>query len=334
VVFEKLTQDSIDVLTLARAEANRTGWDAIQPEHILLGFLASAKGIAGYALKKNGLQLKDVREQIGTQTKDEKLAQTKDEKLAQTKGEILPLTGGESSLSPKVEKILALSNDFAMDRNEKFIDTEHLLLALLEVKHWRTRDVFDNFGVDVDRIRADIDISIEHQVEVEFSDEAKEVPQDNCAQSSDSIRPLYSLFRDDAMRAVMVAQEEARKLGHNFVGSEQLLLGVAGGSGAAGKALRKLQITLPQLRVEVEKVIGRGSGYVANDIPLTPRGRQILLDARDQAFIARSENVGAEHILLALLESEGIAARVLENMRIDRISLRNSLFKAMKDEDD
>lgn len=318
MVFEKLTQDSINVLSLAREEAARAGWDAMQVEHVLLGCLAYGKGIAAYALKKNGMKADAARELFDEQAKDDK-----------------PPVTGDSSLSLQVESLLALANDFAMDRGDTFIDTEHLLLALLEFKNWRTRDVFDHFAVDLDRVRADIDVSIEHQLEIEpqhHKSESADVPlsskvfTDPLENLRSNTPPLYSLFREDAMRVVMLAQEEARKQGHNFVGSEQLLLGVVEDSGAAGRAFREKQITLPQVREEVEKVIGRGSGYVANVIPLTPRGKQILMDARDQALLTRSSDVGAEHILLAILESEGIAARVLENMCIDKSTFKKSIL--------
>jgi ATP-dependent Clp protease ATP-binding subunit ClpA len=315
MVFEKLTQDSINVLSQAREEATLGGWDAMQVEHVLLGCLAYGKGIAAYALKKNSMHIETARELFDKQPRDDK-----------------PPATGDSSLSLQVESLLALANDFAMDRGDTFIDTEHLLLALLEFKNWRTRDVFDHFGVDLDRVRADVDVSIEHQLEVESSQEDTEKTRADAATNADA--HLYSLFREDAMRVVMVAQEEARKLGHNFVGSEQLLLGVVEGSGAAAGVFKKQKITLNQVRTEVEKVIGRGSGYVVSDIPLTPKGKQILMDARDQALITRSKDVGPEHILLAILESEGIAARVLENMRVDKSTLKTGILTASSCESD
>lgn len=75
----------------------------------------------------------------------------------------------------------------------------------------------------------------------------------------------------------MLAQEEARRLGHNFVGTEQILLGLIGeGTGIAAKVLKSMGVQLKEARVEVEKIIGRGSGFVAVEIPFTPRAKRVL----------------------------------------------------------
>jgi hypothetical protein len=85
------------------------------------------------------------------------------------------------------------------------------------------------------------------------------------------------LFCVQAIKVVMLAQEEARRLGHNFVGTEQILLGLIGEStGIAAKVLKSMGVNLKDARVEVEKIIGRGSGFVAVEIPFTPRAKRVL----------------------------------------------------------
>ena len=80
-----------------------------------------------------------------------------------------------------------------------------------------------------------------------------------------------------AIKVIMLAQEEARRLGHNFVGTEQILLGLIGeGTGIAAKVLKSMGVQLKEARVEVEKIIGRGSGFVAVEIPFTPRAKRVL----------------------------------------------------------
>lgn len=88
---------------------------------------------------------------------------------------------------------------------------------------------------------------------------------------------MFERFTEKAIKVVMLAQEEARRLGHNFVGTEQILLGLIGEStGIAAKVLKSLGVTLKDARTEVEKVIGRGSGFVAVEIPFTPRAKRVL----------------------------------------------------------
>lgn len=90
----------------------------------------------------------------------------------------------------------------------------------------------------------------------------------------------------------MLAQEEARRLGHNFVGTEQILLGLIGeGTGIAAKVLKSMGVNLKEARVEVEKIIGRGSGFVAVEIPFTPRAKRVLeLSLEEARQLGRQPN--------------------------------------------
>ncbi|MQL96048.1 hypothetical protein Taro_028719 [Colocasia esculenta] len=124
---------------------------------------------------------------------------------------------------------------------------------------------------------------------------------------------MFERFTEKAIKVIMLAQEEARRLGHNFVGTEQILLGLIGeGTGIAAKVLKSMGINLKDARVEVEKIIGRGSGFVAVEIPFTPRAKGVLELSLEEARQLGHNYIGSEHLLLALLrEGEGVAARVI-----------------------
>ncbi|OAY63351.1 Chaperone protein ClpC1, chloroplastic [Ananas comosus] len=126
-------------------------------------------------------------------------------------------------------------------------------------------------------------------------------------------RAMFERFTEKAIKVIMLAQEEARRLGHNFVGTEQLLLGLIGeGTGIAAKVLKSMGINLKDARVEVEKAIGRGSGFVAVEIPFTPRAKRVLELSLEEARQLGHNYIGSEHLLLGLLrEGEGVAARVI-----------------------
>ena len=95
---------------------------------------------------------------------------------------------------------------------------------------------------------------------------------------------MFERFTEKAIKVVMLAQEESRRLGHNFVGTEQILLGLIGEStGISAKVLKSMGVTLKEARTEVEKVIGRGSGFVAVEIPFTPRAKRVLELSLDEA---------------------------------------------------
>jgi ATP-dependent Zn protease len=130
----------------------------------------------------------------------------------------------------------------------------------------------------------------------------------------------------------MLAQEEARRLGHNFVGTEQILLGLIGeGTGVAAKVLRSMGVKLKDARLEVEKIIGRGSGYVGAEIPFTPRAKRVLELSLEEAQQLEHSYVGTEHLLLGLIrEGEGVAVRVLvENLGVDISKVRTQVIQML-----
>ena len=142
---------------------------------------------------------------------------------------------------------------------------------------------------------------------------------------------MFERFTEKAIKVIMLAQEEARRLGHNFVGTEQVLLGLIGeGTGVAAKTLKSMGVNLKDARVEVEKIIGRGSGFVAVEIPFTPRAKRVLELSWDEARQLGHNYIGTEHLLLGLIrEGEGVAARVLENLGIDLNKIRSNVVKML-----
>ena len=142
---------------------------------------------------------------------------------------------------------------------------------------------------------------------------------------------MFERFTEKAIKVIMLAQEEARRLGHNFVGTEQILLGLIGeGTGVAAKTLKSMGVNLKDARVEVEKIIGRGSGFVAVEIPFTPRAKRVLELSWDEARQLGHNFIGTEHLLLGLIrEGEGVAARVLENLGVDLNKVRTNVIKML-----
>ena len=142
---------------------------------------------------------------------------------------------------------------------------------------------------------------------------------------------MFERFTEKAIRVIMLAQEEARRLGHNFVGTEQVLLGLIGeGSGVAAKTLKSMGVNIKDARAQVEKIIGRGSGFVAVEIPFTPRAKKVLELSWDEARQLGHNYIGTEHLLLGLIrEGEGVAAKVLENLGVDLNKCRSNVIKLL-----
>jgi len=142
---------------------------------------------------------------------------------------------------------------------------------------------------------------------------------------------MFEHFNSQAIKAIMLSQEEARRLGHNFVGTEQILLGLIGeGTGVAANVLTDLGVTLPDARLEVERIIGRGSGFVPPEIPFTPKAKRIFEESFREARSLGHNYIGTEHLLLGLTEAgEGVAAKVLENLGVEIKTVRSQVIKTL-----
>ncbi|MGF1490161.1 MAG: ATP-dependent Clp protease ATP-binding subunit [Prochloraceae cyanobacterium] len=144
---------------------------------------------------------------------------------------------------------------------------------------------------------------------------------------------MFEYFNDKAIKAIILAQEEARRSGHNFVGSEHILLGVLGeGTTIAARILKDKGITQEKTRSTVENLIGKGSGYSQTTIPFTPTVKGIFERALQEGRQLGDKNVSPEHILLSLAsDSENVAAKVLKKQGVDLKQLRTELIKKIGD---
>ena len=142
---------------------------------------------------------------------------------------------------------------------------------------------------------------------------------------------MFQRFSDSARRVVVLAQEEARKLNHNYIGTEHLLLGlIQEGDGVAAKALAAVQIDIEGIRSQVVDVIGRGSSSPSGHIPFTPRAKKVLELSLREALQLGHNYIGTEHILLGLIrEGEGVAAKVLVKLGVDLERLRNQVLGSL-----
>jgi ATP-dependent Clp protease ATP-binding subunit ClpA len=139
---------------------------------------------------------------------------------------------------------------------------------------------------------------------------------------------MFERFTDQARRVVVLAQEEARLLNHNYVGTEHLLLGlIHEGQGVAAEALELLGIRLEAVRAQVEEIVGRGQVAPTGHIPFTPRAKKVLELSLREAKQLGHNYIGTEHILLGLLrEGEGVAAHVLVKLGADLSRARGQVI--------
>lgn len=145
------------------------------------------------------------------------------------------------------------------------------------------------------------------------------------------ITTMFENFTEKAVKVIMLSNEESRRLGHNFVCTEQLLLGLIGEeTGIAAKVLKSMGVTLKDARTEVEKIIGRGSGFVSIEIPFTPSAKRILELSQEESHQLGHNYVGTEHLLLGSIRvDEGNASTVLANLGVDTTKIRVQVLRML-----
>ena len=142
---------------------------------------------------------------------------------------------------------------------------------------------------------------------------------------------MFERFTDRARRVVVLAQEEARMLNHNYIGTEHILLGlIHEGEGVAAKALESLGISLDAVRQQVEEIIGQGQQAPSGHIPFTPRAKKVLELSLREALQLGHNYIGTEHILLGLIrEGDGVAAQVLVKLGADLNRVRQQVIQLL-----
>jgi ATP-dependent Clp protease ATP-binding subunit ClpC len=144
---------------------------------------------------------------------------------------------------------------------------------------------------------------------------------------------MFERFTDRARRVVVLSQEEARILNHDYIGTEHLLLGlIREGHGLAAKAMEPLGISLDSVRQQVEETVSRGQQAPSGHIPFTPQAKNVLRLALSESMALDHHYIGTEHILLGLMrEGDGVAAQVLAELGADLDQVRQQVRQLLHD---
>src|SRR4051812_46023976 len=142
---------------------------------------------------------------------------------------------------------------------------------------------------------------------------------------------MFERFTERARQVVVLAQDEARTLKHNYIGTEHILLGLLREEeGLAARVLDSLDITVEEVRQQVARIVGQGDEATSGQIPFTPRAKKVLELALREALSLGHNYIGTEHILLGLVrENEGVAARILLDFDADAEKIRNEIIRML-----
>jgi ATP-dependent Clp protease ATP-binding subunit ClpA len=313
-MFERFTEKAIKVIMLAQEEARRLGHNHVGTEQILLGLIGEKTGIAGRSLNSVRIRLKDARTEV-------------EKRVGRGNG----FVAVEIPFTPRAKRTLELSWEAAKKLARNYIDTEHLLLAIIQQEESIGYAVLKDMGVNLDELEQLILKSVEVvPTKADPQGTNPSPPAEASAASIGQTRTPFERFTEKGIKVIMLAQEEARRLGLNRIGTEQILLGLIGeGTGIAAKTLKSSGVNLKDARVEVEKLTGRGSGFVAVEIPFTEAARRALEASSDAARKLGHNYVGTEHLLLGLLTVDDLGCTTLKNLGIDLDELRKKVLRLL-----
>ena len=314
--FDKFTERSRKVLSLAQEEAQRFQHNYIGTEHLLIALVREGQGVAAKILDNLGLTLGQLRRTTETLF---------------GRGDRIVL--GEIGLTPDAKKAIEKAVEEAHRLNHHYIGTEHLLLGLIRVPVAESKagQILQYLGVSLEPIS-----SMTHEVlsHVKVQSQHSSSPADlDFLEFGNSLASLAQrlAFNSELLAALGFAQEEARRFQHHYIGTEHLLLGLTHqGDSVAARVLANLGVELNQVQKAVEFIIGRGDRIVLGEVGLTPRAKKVIELAIDEARRLNHQYIGTEHLLLGLVrEGEGIAAGVLNSLGVTLEKARTQTIQVL-----
>ncbi len=310
--FDRFNDRAKRVLALAQDEAIRFNHNYIGTEHLLLGLIREGEGVAARVLDSLGVDLSKLRRAIEF-----------------TIGRGDPTTSpSEITLAPPMKKAVELAIDEARKLGHSHVGTEHLLLGIVRQSESTAAKLLGSLGVDLERVRHDV-IATLGQPHRELGASA---PAAVSPQPAGQFAGPFDRFTDRAKRVLALAQDEAIRFNHNYIGTEHLLIGlIREEEGVAARALNTLGVELDKARTALGFIIGRGEAATTpSEITLSPRTKKVIELAVDEARKLGQARVSTEHILLGLArEGEGIASGILESLGVTMDKVRHTVIETL-----
>jgi ATP-dependent Clp protease ATP-binding subunit ClpA len=289
--FDRFNDRAKRVLALAQDEAIRFNHNYIGVEHLLLGLVREGEGVAARALESLGVELSKVRTAV---------------EFLVGRGDTT-ISPSEITLSPRTKKVIELAGDEARKLGHGHVGTEHLLLGLVREGDGVASGVLESLGVSLARVR--------HQVIATFG---QTVPPEVIATIGHAAPSEGARPDDPVQRVIAIAQNEALGLGHSWVGTEHLVLGLIGANGTkAQQVLVSLGVTAELAREHVAKLSPPPAEWKTTELTMSPLA-QTLLERRGRGRDAR-------HLLYAIVTADSQGARLLVALGVSLEKVRAQL---------
>jgi ATP-dependent Clp protease ATP-binding subunit ClpA len=300
-MYEQFTDRARKVMHLSNQEAQRFNHEYLGTEHILLGLVKEACGLAAEVLKGLGLDLRKVRLEV--------------EKIVQAGPDMV--TPGQKPLTPRAKRVIELAIAESRKLSHTYVGTEHLLLGLLGENEGVAAQVLINLGLSVHTVRQQVLEMLGCDIpSVSQTDKALPFGRSNESESGTQTTPGESNPPDpltkEARRVIYSSEDEAIRLKHEFIGAEHVLLGLLRQtSGVPLEALEILGVDPAKLRRHLDALLQAGPAQEPGRRRPTPQAQRVLDYAFDEARDLGHNYVGTEHLLLGLLHDQGTTAEVL-----------------------
>jgi ATP-dependent Clp protease ATP-binding subunit ClpA len=301
--FDRFNDRAKRVLALAQDEAIRFKHNYIGVEHLLLGLVREGEGVAARVLDSFGVELSKVRTAV---------------EFVIGRGDATT-SPSEITLSPRTKKVIELAIDESRKLGHGAVGTEHLLLGILREGASIASGVIESLGVDAEKIRQQVFATlgqpappISHETSYRYV--GRELP-----------RPP-ELLDDITRRVVALAENEAIGLGHTWVGTEHLVLGLIAANGSIPqRVLTELGLTIDRVREQVKQLPPPSAEWQTRDLTMTPRAKQLL---ERTAQRSGGGKVRAEVLLVNIVrDSDGSGASVLDALKVTESMVRTALGK-------
>ncbi|HEY3217878.1 MAG TPA: Clp protease N-terminal domain-containing protein [Candidatus Limnocylindria bacterium] len=322
--FDDFDESGKRVIAIAQEEAIRLNHNYIGTEHLLAAVVrADTDGPAGRALARLGVSLDKVRTAL---------------EFIIGKGDA-PVVPATITISPRSQTVLALARDEAHRMGRTKVGAAEILLALLREGQGIAAGILESLALTLDKVRE----AVLSELGTGLRSPSPGTPPPQPPPPRGDVRTHrgagggpFDRFNDRAKRVLALAQDEAIRFNHNYMGPEHLLLGlVREGEGVAARVLKRLGVELSTVRGEVVKAIGRGESTASpSEITLIPRTKRVIEFAIDESRLLGHSHVGTEHLLLGLVRDDGsIACGILKSHGATLEKIRAQVI-AMLDEPD
>jgi ATP-dependent Clp protease ATP-binding subunit ClpA len=300
--FERFNDRTKKVLAYAQEEAIRFKHNYIGTEHLLLGLVREGESVAANVLNSLGVELSKVRTAV-------------EFIIGPGDAANMPSSPSEITLSPRTKKVIELAIDEARKLNHRHVGPEHLLLGLVREGQGIASGVIESLGVTLAKVRQQVLATI-----------GKEAPEPTTNVYSNVLIQSgpFDLLDDAAKRVLSLAEEEARQMRHNWIGTEHMLIALVRSDGVAQRTMKELGVTLELARAGVFKAVPPAENEVTQ-VTVTPRVKTLLGKAIMLAA-PQSDRVRPQHLLLALVtDPDGIGSQVLTELGATHEKVRTTV---------